>query len=349
MSSSVEFFEYWVESVLRWHDPPAWLVGDAPHYDVVLSSRARVMRNLRGFPFPAGCSPQELRAVQAKVRAAVEGWNSGGGLGVLEERERVSEGERALLIGSRLVSPDFAWDGDGRSLFLSRDRMVSVMVNEEDHLRIQAVLGGLCLETVERAVLAVERALSGVLEYLWDREWGYLASCETNRGTGLRVGVMVHLGGLGFSGEVEEVLSSIVEKGLEVRGYLGETTSGIGAYVQISGTGRCARELLAVVGHLINRERSARRRMSSEALSSAVENARMAVADEGGISLSQAVRVLGWLRLASCRGLVGYHPRDLDAVLALVGFGEPDERVWNVRRGHLIRRFLASGLEWVRR
>ncbi len=349
MSPSVEFFEYWVESVLRWHMPPAWLVGDAPHYDVVLSSRGRVMRNLRGFPFPARCSPQELRAVQERVRRAVEGLGRLLGEEVLEERERVSEGERAVLVGSRLISPDFALGEDGRSFFLSRDRMISVMVNEEDHLRIQAVLGGLSLGTVERGVLEIERGLARWLDYFWEEDLGYVGFCETSTGTGLRIGVMVHLGGLGVLGEVREALLPIVKEGLEVRGYLGETTSGIGAYVQISGTGRSARELEGVVWHLIDRERTARRRVSLEALRAGSESALLAVDSEDGISLSQAVRVLGWLRLASCRGVLSYHPRALDAVLALVGFGEPNERLWNVRRGHLVRRFLASGLEWVKR
>lgn len=348
MNSSFESFEYWVESVLRWHRPPAWLVGDAPHHDVVLSSRARVMRNLRGFPFPGDCSPQELLGVQANVRGAVERLVGMVGGGALEERRHVSEGERALLVGSRLVSSDFAWDSDGRSLFLSEDRMVSVMVNEEDHVRIQAVLGGLCLETVERAVLEVERGLSS-LDYLWDAGLGYVAVCRANTGTGLRIGVMVHLGGLAALGEVRDVLGPIVEEGLEVRGYLGEASAGIGAYVQVSGTGRCARELMPVVWHLINKERSARRRVSSEVLRTAVEGAYLAVTAESGLSLPNAVRVLGWLRLASCRGIIGHHPRYLDAILALVGFGEPDERVSNVRRGHLLRRCLASELEWAKR
>ncbi len=364
-----EDFDKWFDAVLRLNRRPAWLSGDAPHHDVAVSSRARLMRNLAGFPFPGRCAPRRLEKVQSLVRHELmlspgplpPGDGRAGGahspnrpktaatdsLPIFEERKNVSQAERAMLVGSRLVSPEFLWEAPGRSVFLNADRSVAIMVNEEDHLRIQCVTAGLSPETAQLTTQDSERALAKSLEFAQDHEFGYMAASPYNAGEGLRVGVMLHMPALTAERRVSTILETLRKRGFEVRGLLGERSTGLGAYVQISTTRRTAGELILSVRHLIDREREARIRLSPAWIATAVESALQRTWAKDGLSLAGATRLLGRLRLGALRGLLDRHPRGLDALLALVCYGDPDKPSANRRRAHLVRRYLELTLEWI--
>lgn len=151
---SISDSEAWKRMVLRSMPPPAWLGKDAPEGDVVVSSRVRFARNLDGIPVPHLASDEELATVRKRVLEAAKPLD-------FEVLKHVSEAERDYLIGCRLVSPDFETRGHGRALLLDRDRSVSIMVNEEDHLRIQALTAGWSVETAGRLAEHVLNRLEG--------------------------------------------------------------------------------------------------------------------------------------------------------------------------------------------
>jgi protein arginine kinase len=326
----------WVDAVLRQNSRPYWLEGDAPQGDVALSSRARLMRNLAGFSFPNRATRRELETVQAAARSAIEGFE-----GVaFTERSNVSRAEAAVLVGSRLVSPDFQWGAPGRSIFLDASRSISVMVNEEDHLRIQAVTPGFSPGFALGLLQKVESVLSDAMQFA-QGPVGYLATFPSNSGKGRRVGAMLHLIGFALSGRKPDL-----GNGFEVRGLLGESSTGLGSFVQVSTPQREPSELQAGIEHLMSEERKMRQEIGEHKLREGVDQALEQMQGSGGLSLWKATNLVSWLRLGACYGVYDRSQRELDALLALLTLGPPDEPTTNVRRKRLVARFLELTLPW---
>lgn len=325
-------FDPWLDAVLGQTVAPAWLLGDAPQSDVAVSSRVRLMRNIWGSPFPHRASMEQLDQVAIRVKRAAPS-----GFAVVENLPEV---QRAALVGSRLISPGFDPDSIGRALIVSGDRSVAIMVNEEDHLRIQAVTAGFSVASARIAAEAVEARLSESLDFARDAEFGYLASSVTNVGPGRRAGVMLHLGGLAASGSAADAVYELDQEGFEVRGLLGERTGSTAGYVQVSSTAQDTKELSERLLVLILQEREARSALHEQKIREGVEIAHERIYEANGLSLEAATRAIGWLRLGALRGAVNYHPRRLDAILTLILFGPDDKAATNRRRSRLIRRLL---------
>lgn len=328
-----EEFDVWFDVVLRLNAAPHWLSPDAPASEVVLSSRARLMRNLAGLPFPHACTRAELEIVQRRVGEALTrlGWS---------ERRSVSDAEKAVLVGSRLVSPDFGWGQPGRSAFLSPAREACVMANEEDHIRIQAVMPGFSLESALRIAEAVEHSLQETMEFAQDSEFGHLAASVSNAGSGRRLGAMLHLPCTALSGAAPSGAD------FDVRGLLGEMSTGIGAFVQVSSTSLEPSELQSRIALLIDKEHDSRRRLGTEILERRVEVALERIQVAEGLNLQEAVNAVSWLRAGAVSGLFPRSLRELDSLLALLNIGPMDEPTTNLRRQRLMRRFLELTLPW---
>ncbi len=322
----------WLDAVLSQVRTPDWLTGDAPHGDLVVSTRARVLRNLSGFKFPRKCSERDLRAVEAAAAPVLSD------LG-FQKIELASEAERAMLVGSRLVSPDFLWGYPGRSVFLDAGRSSSIMVNEEDHLRIQAVAGGLGIPSASGTASDVAEAVEDRLPIAWSREFGYLASDSRNAGAARRVGVLMHLPCLTLFGGSSGILEACAQAQCEVRGLFGEGTAGIGAFVQVSTISPKLGNLSSLVGHLIDSERAARRKAKAAFLEAELEKSISTIRQSDGINIEDAVRALSWLRLGACMGLAEGHPRELDSILALIVIRETDDPAIARRRAGLLRHY----------
>jgi protein arginine kinase len=180
--------------------------------------------------------------------------------------------ERHVLVEKHLVSPDFLKGNPaGKAVVIRQDETVSIMVNEEDHLRIQCLMPGLALQECWELAGAVDDALEATLEYAFNEEFGYLSACPTNVGTGLRASVMMHLPGLAATGMIEEVIPGLSKLGLTVRGLYGEGTKAAGSFFQVSNQitlGRQEEEIInnltALVRRLVSQEREARRRLHQE-------------------------------------------------------------------------------------
>jgi len=200
--------------------------------DIVLSTRVRLARNLAEYPFPARLDTAAKSKVCTEVRAAAQGWMpelQWIDMGSLLRTEAISLAER------RLVSAEFAaGEGEGRALLLSPDERVSIMLCEEDHIRLQVYGKGLALQEAYAIADQIDTVLSGKLGYAFDERLGYLTQCPTNLGTAMRASVLLHLPALAQLGRVGRLGESISKLGLTIRGAFGEGSDAAGSLFQLS-------------------------------------------------------------------------------------------------------------------
>lgn len=241
-----------------------WLRGSGPESDIVISSRIRLARNLAEFPFVRRASHEERTQIAKSTRAKIETIKEWTNIQVLE-LERLDEVDRQFLVERQLMSREMA-DGEGdRSVVIDLDERFSVMINEEDHLRIQVMCSGLDLSTAWQRIDELDNQLERKLTYAFHDTFGYLTACPTNVGTGLRVSVMLHLPALVITREIEKVFRSLQKINVAVRGLYGEGSQFMGDFYQISNQitlGRTEAELVntvqEVVPRIIEYERRAR-------------------------------------------------------------------------------------------
>lgn len=222
-----------------------WLAATGPDSDIVVSSRARLARNVEGFPFHGRASEEQRRELVARLLGALEAASLDAFHYLdLDESESL---ERLLLVERHLISKELAAGEGPRGVAFEADEVRSLLLNEEDHLRLQVLRPGLDLERTYEEVSALDDALERRLDYAFSSQYGYLTACPSNVGTGLRVSLMVHLPALGFMKQMEKVFQAISKIGLAVRGLYGEGTQALGDFYQISNQvtlGRTEKDLL---------------------------------------------------------------------------------------------------------
>ena len=246
-----------------------WMSGVGPDNDVVISSRVRLARNAAGHRFMTRASVDERRELAAQLAAAI----TAAGDPVLRyiDLEPLSAVDRHMLVERHLISREHA-DAEGpRGVGLSNDEAVSIMVNEEDHLRMQVLHGGLDLQTAWAQMVAIDEAIQRRVPYAFDETYGYLTACPTNVGTGLRVSVMVHLPALAMTRELQRVFNAAAKIDFVVRGLYGEGTQGHGDFFQISNQkslGRSEKEIIdnleIVIPKIVSYERKVRQDILTE-------------------------------------------------------------------------------------
>lgn len=317
---------------------PQWLSLDAPHSDVALSSRFRVMRNIRGYRFPHHESPERLIEVCDRVIAAAPGF---------EIHRKLTRRERDALTGCRLISPEFAAHLPGRAVLLDPPHECSVMINEEDHIRLQGVTAGWSIKPARRSAEAALEILARGLEFARDDRFGFLAASPFNCGEGRRLSAMFHLIGLASTKRLPSVLQVFPARGLAVRGLFGESSRAIGAFVQVSTSGGSQQEFIGACDYLIGEERAARREFSGEVVLSKTLRAIEFAIPARRLSLADALRVIAWIRWASAAGAAGFvSARTVDAWLtALDVRGGPDEAESDVKRAQFLRARIEAELK----
>lgn len=242
-----------MEQLLRNTDK--WLQGSGPHEDIVVSSRARYARNLAGYPFAARGGPARL----AKVAEAIDECVRGNAYFADFQKIVVPEArplDRVCLKESRLISVEVEKGAPNQVVYLSTQMNQSIMVNEEDHLRVQAILPGLQLKEALTLADNMEEALGQDLPFAFSGRLGYLTACPTNTGTGLRISVMLHLPGLVIQKKIEEILKLIQPFGLIARGFYGENSDFTGDFFQISNEvtlGKREEEIAEVLSHIVGK------------------------------------------------------------------------------------------------
>jgi protein arginine kinase len=299
----------WKRIVLQGMAPPSWLSDDGPFREIVLSTRVRYMRNLRGRKFPHAASPIEMRETGEQIVAAL------GMVGPFEILRSASPAERDYLVACRLVSPDFDWSAPGRALACDSVRCFSAMVNEEDHLRIQAITPGWSFrESAERAQSVVE-GLARHLDFAQNEKYGYLAASASNCGSGIRYSAMFHLIGLAHFKRLGTVIKALTSQGLVVRGLFGERSRAVGALVQISTTAASIPLFVGACEYVLGQERTARAGASTDTLANRLDEAAEFVQRSQALTLADALRVLAWLRWNASGGNVSLSAREVDALI----------------------------------
>ncbi len=207
-------------------------MGKSPEMDVVLSCRVRLARNYEDIPFTATITPEWAGETVRRACQAVEG----GKIGTYACRlmKDLSGDARSQMVEHHLISYDLLKFPEISAALIRDDRCVSVMVNEEDHLRIQALLPGLQPEEAARLAFEADDALSTAGEYAFDPQFGYLTSCPTNTGTGMRASAMLHLPALTITNRISAVIQAVSKLGLTVRGLYGEGSDARGCLYQLS-------------------------------------------------------------------------------------------------------------------
>ncbi len=202
--------------------------------DIVMTSRIRLARNLRNYKLPVKMSCEEAENVIREVNNAVERINMNYKLTYLRD---LSDIEKSTLIENHLISPALAEKKDRAAFLLSPDKKVSIMLNEEDHIRIQTLDRGMSLKECWDLSNKIDDVIEETVDYAFDRELGFITSCPTNIGTGMRASVMVHLPALSITNQIEKLLYGVSQLGVAVRGVYGEGTKSMGHLYQISNQG----------------------------------------------------------------------------------------------------------------
>ena len=218
---------------------------------VTLSTRIRLARNLREFPFPGRAETSQKRAVLSKCMDAlsdVKGLNDSFSV----EVDDLSELDRQILVEKHLISPELSQVEEGSGIVLSEDRNCCIMINEEDHLRIQVLRPGLDFGSVWKVADALDTGIESAISYAYDGELGFLTACPTNLGTGMRASAMMHLPGLVMSKNMDKVINAVNQLGIAVRGLFGEGSDANGSIFQISNQQTLGESETAIIDRLDN-------------------------------------------------------------------------------------------------
>jgi protein arginine kinase len=210
-----------------------WLRGDGPAREIVISTRIRLARNIQGFPFLPRADAEARSEIAEHAQGAVRKAKGLEKLAHIDVSE-LDELDRLLLVERHLISRQHSEGSGARRLAFTPEEDAAVMVNEEDHLRIQVMRAGLQLEAAWQQISAMDDALETQLEYAFHSQYGYLTACPTNVGTGIRVSVMLHLPALRLTNELEKVAQAARDLKLAVRGLHGEGSEALGDLFQIS-------------------------------------------------------------------------------------------------------------------
>lgn len=340
--------------------PSPWLDGTGPKADLVVSTRVRLARNLRHVPFTHRARDEQLQGVIASVTNALHRAPSFAS-GLMLRMNEMSTVDRQVLVERHLVSHELGDGARPRGIFIAPGERLSLMINEEDHLRLQAMASGFQPAEAWAAADRGDDELGQSLDFAFSDEIGYLTSCPTNTGTGLRASVLIHLPALVLLQEIQKVLKSIMQVGLNVRGLYGEHSDVMGNLFQVSNQttlGQSEREsiesLERVARQVIDTEERARERL--------IRDARVQTEDKvwraygmlrycRQISAQEVINLCSAVRLGVSLGIPGLCPLEIvnellvltqPAHLQRANGGELSLPERNVYRARLVRERLAA-------
>ncbi len=304
-----------------------WLTGEGPHADLVLSTRIRLARNLGLVPFTHRARDDQLQGVLGRVSATAQRADAFTG-GLLLHMNELSSTDRQILVERHLVSHELGDGARPRGILIAPGERLSLMINEEDHLRLQSMRPGFQLSEAWGDADAADDALDPVLDFAFSEEIGYLTACPTNAGTGLRASVLIHLPALVLLDEIQKVLKGVVQVGLSVRGLYGEHSEVMGNLFQISNQttlGRSERDsidsLERVTRQIMDAEERARERMMRDArvqIEDKVWRAYGTLRHCRSIHAREVINLCSAIRLGVALGLPGLCPiRTVNELLVL--------------------------------
>ena len=242
-----------------------WLKNTGLNSDIVLSTRLRLARNIEKIPFTHWADKKQREHVLLSVKEAVEKSNLLKGAEYIKMAD-LSELDRQFLIERHLISPEHAYDAEYKALIIEAREIISIMVNEEDHLRLQVIQSGFNLRDGWTLIDRLDTELNQILNYAYSARWGYLTACPTNTGTGMRASLMLHLPALVMTKQISKVFQALAKLGIAIRGLYGEGTEALGNFFQISNQVTLGRPEEDIIGNferlmtqVITREAQARK------------------------------------------------------------------------------------------
>ncbi len=337
-----------------------WLKG-GPEGDVAVSSRVRLARNVAGHPFVGWASDKQKAAVEVLLRNVLLSADVTPPLTYVE-LHGLDDILKDLLLERRLISHQHAEADWVRGVAFDHDEQLSVMVNEEDHVRIQSIRGGLQLEEAYRGADRFDDLLAERVPFAYSAQYGYLTACPTNVGTGLRASVMLHLPGLTMTHRMDQVIKVAERKRLSLRGIYGEGTHGAGDFYQISNRaslGVCEEEVIESVAagtsRLTEMERRARSDLCSNDPDGFREHLRMAfhmLSCANSISSQETLSLLSQVRMGLAMSVLSgtrFETLNILFLLTLPAHLQTmegrvvDSSIRNELRADYVKRILASG------
>lgn len=301
--------------------PSAAAQRSGPHDKVVLSSRVRLARNLRGVPFPGHARKAERLKAYEVLMPAIQGLAQVGSDAFAESMEKLSQLEKKVLVERHLISREHEAKTAGSGIVLNREETLCVMVNEEDHLRMQALRPGLQLKQAWLSLDAVDTDLESRIDVAFSENYGFLTACPTNLGTGIRVSAMLHLPGLVLGEQINQIIQAVSKLGLAVRGLYGEGTEALGNVFQVSNQMTLGESELEIVDRInkvllqiIEHEENARLTLlekKAKVLFNHIGRAYGTLGNAHIISSKETMNQLSLLRLGVDLGMIPGTPKSL--------------------------------------
>ena len=343
-----------VEKILNSKNP-----GLGPECDAAVSSRVRLARNLANFPFPARLNQAGRKKVLETVNSALK---EGAGKNTYDiiDFSSLSPAETGALMEKRVISPDFVKSPEEKELVSDIENGLYVMVNEEDHLRIQGIKPGFSIYEAYELAGGFDDLAGGLLDFAYDEDFGYLTQCPTNLGTGLRVSVMLHLPALTINRKIQNITADLSKIGVTIRGFYGEGTEVGGDLYQISNIitlgiseEQTLDKIRPVAEKIIELERSARaeiQKNSKDLITDKIKRAYGIIKNAHMISSSEFLSLYSMIRLGitygtikdiSCRSLDALLVKAMPANLGVL-FADPDSET---NRDILRAQYLQAELE----
>jgi len=333
-----------------------WLEGEGPNADFVMSTRIRLARNIKGFAFPRKSIIEEKRQIVKTVEKVLASSKLVKNGAIVINMQDIDEIDRQFLMERHLISPEMVALREGSAVAISQEEMISVMINEEDHLRIQVLKSGYLLDEVWDIASKIDDSFDKALPFAFNSRFGYLTSCPTNVGTGIRVSVMMHLPGLVYSKQINKILHAAMKLGLAVRGLYGEGSEALGNLFQISNQSSLGisendiiKNLKKIINQIISHEKNARMYFlnnNMKQMEDKVGRAFGILKNARIISSKESIGLFSTLRMGIDLGLIQNIPRSVINHLMIITqpahlqrhyakILDPGER--DVKRANLIR------------
>ncbi|HUT31373.1 MAG TPA: protein arginine kinase [Sedimentisphaerales bacterium] len=284
-----------------------WFDGSGPLADIVISSRIRLARNLAGYKFLTSCSTAERTEILKKLKDTLMSLDLGDKTFYISV-DKAPELDRSVLVERQLISRHHAFGKGPRGAVIAQRESFTAMINEEDHLRIQVLKGGLQLGRCAEQISHIDDMIEAKVAYAFNPRYGYLTACPTNLGTGIRVSLMIHLPALKMTGQTEKFFNAARDMNLAVRGLFGEGTEATGDFYQLSNQvtlGVSEQEIVSqfensIIPKIVEYENAARNRLLSndvDILDDKIARAMALLKNAHLISSQEALFLLSHLRL----------------------------------------------------
>ena len=331
-----------------------WYNNAAPDGDIAVSTRIRLARNINGYPFPARMSDEQRREINQKVKRVIAESKSAA-LYKLKyiDMSDVPQNERYSMLERHIASREFVLNSDNKAIILSEDETVSIMIGEEDHIRIQVVLPGLQLEKAYEIADSIDNIFCEGLDLAFDENLGFITECPTNLGTGLRASVMLHLPVSERGGDILALTKSVNKVGFTVRGMYGEGSGALGSLYQISNqitlgiSEKTAIDNLRVISEqLINKERELQKGLDRVKAEDLCMRALGTLKYARILSSAELIKLIGRVKLGINIGII---KEDINPIKILIEgqpymlmkkYGDMTEQERDISRAEMVRKSL---------